>query len=150
MNRLVEYLSIEMDKAIVVLHSLLKSTGTWSLGDHNSEDYSKVIQETILNNYGGLNAARLEEIRMLTVGTTTISTLVTPRVKGSNKCKDKQVLKTKIMPIIDTGSMMVYHQRKDGLWENAAERDVCHFSLNGFFSGFTRLDGREARMVVRS
>lgn len=87
---------------------------------------------------------------MLTAGTTIISTLVTPRVEDSSKCEDHPVLKMMIMPIIDTRSMMVHHQRADGLWEDASGGDLRHFSLTGFFSGFARLDGEEARMVGRS
>ena len=55
MSRMAKYLSIETDKIIAVLHSLLQQTGTWTLGDRNAEDYAKVIKETIFN-YGGLRA----------------------------------------------------------------------------------------------
>ena len=59
-----------------------------------------------------------------------------------------KILKTLTMPIIDHNSMMVHHQRKDGLWES--DGHLRHFSQTSFYSGFSRLDSNEARMVGRT
>ena len=70
------------------------------------------------------------------------------RQNSVNNHHNMQVLKTLIVPIIDPTSMRVHHRRDDGLWES--ERHLRHFSMTGFFSGFSKLDGIEARMVGRT
>ena len=148
MNRIADYLALETEKVVGILHSLLTPSGTWSLGDKQAANYSMILQQTILKNYGGLNAAQLEEVRMLTAGTTIISTLIIPRVEGNKLCSNMKILKTLTMPIIDHNSMMVHHRCEDGLWENNGH--LRHFSLTGFYSGFSRLDGNKAKMVGRT
>ena len=149
MSRAADYLELEAEKIIGTLHSLLTPSGTWQLGDRHTSDYAMILQKALLKNYRGLNAQQMEEVRMMMAGTTIIATLLSPIKEGSKFCTNMQVLKTLIVPIFDPTSMMVHHRRDDGLWESN-EGELRHFSTTGFFSGFSKLDGIEARMVGRT
>ena len=80
--------------------SLLQQSGLWELGNKASEDYNMFIQKTLHHNYEGLSHNRMEMIRIITSGTTIISTHLISKVPGDVQCSNQLILKTIISPIL--------------------------------------------------
>ena len=84
MSRIADYLELETEKAVGILHSLLTPSGTWSLGDRHASDYLMILQKTIMKNYQGLNAEQMEEVKMLTAGPRSYQPCSLPGWKGTS------------------------------------------------------------------